>query len=95
MPVSRRRAKERRFKITPEAVEAFRIGRTFDWRQDEFWKHYWRLHHLLGLKPWQDCPLLIDPNDEPRGPNDARSDMRELRVQLEALAGELRRQANR
>ena len=92
MPRRRSSAVERRLKITPEAVEAFAIGRTFDWRQDEFWKHYWRLHHLLGLKPWQDCPLLIDPDDEPRRPNDAHwSEMRELRLQLEALAGELRR----
>ena len=52
MPASRRRAKVRRARITPEAVAAFRAR---DWIQ---------LHRALGLKPWEASPLDVRPGDE-------------------------------
>lgn len=76
---------ERRHRISSEAVEAFKLGRAFHWRTDEHWRHYWTLHKALGLKPWQICPLGIDP-DEPDPKQVDWAEMRELRLQLEALA---------
>lgn len=45
MPVKRRIMKTREYRITPEAIEAFRAG---DCRA---------LHRALGLRPWQPSPL--------------------------------------
>ena len=45
MPVKRRAAKERRHRITQEAVEAY-VARDFH-----------RLHAALGLFPWELSPL--------------------------------------
>ena len=48
MPVKMRASKERRHRIMPEAVEAYRAG------------DYMRLHAALGLKPWECSPLPVE-----------------------------------
>lgn len=45
MPGKRTRAKARAHRITPEALEAYRLG---DWPL---------LHRHLGLRPWECSPL--------------------------------------
>lgn len=52
MPRKRRAEKRTRFKITPEAIEAFRAG------------DQWALHRALGLKLWEINPLTVG-DDEP------------------------------
>lgn len=73
MPVKRRAAKLRQFRLTPEAVEAYRKG------------DFAGLHLALGLPPWAPSPL--DYNDP--GPfSTFRAKLwkqsRELRAELEA-----------
>jgi hypothetical protein len=49
MPVKKRSAKAKRFKINHEVVDAYREG---DFRA---------LHRLLGLRPWEMSPLPNHP----------------------------------
>ena len=51
MPIKRRISKQSDYRITPQAVEAFRRGDTAE------------LGRALGLKPWQPNPLEVyEPN---------------------------------
>jgi hypothetical protein len=53
MPAKRTKAKDRRLRITPEVVAAYRAG-------DEV-----LLDGLLGLKPWEASPIGINSADQP------------------------------
>jgi hypothetical protein len=79
MPVKKRVAKVKPYKITPEARAAFRDGRAAD------------LHRLLHLGPWMPSPLdavTPEPPSWARGDGTAWTaawpDMHELRRELEA-----------
>jgi hypothetical protein len=47
MPVKKRISKQREWRITQEAVEAFKAG------------DFHALHRALGLKPWEPSPLPL------------------------------------
>jgi len=75
MPVKRRVSKIAAYRITPEAVAAFRRG---EWME---------LHRLLGLRPWQVSPLdAYDPEPPAHSHGTAWADFwplaRELRAEL-------------
>ncbi len=80
MPLKKRNAKAKPHRVTPEAVEAFRLG------------DHIGLHRALGLKPWHPNPLDVDDPEPPAwvGPTHAWAEtwriMAGLRADLEEAA---------
>ena len=81
MPIKRRASKVREYRITPEAIEAFRA------------EDSQALHRALGLPLYMPCPLHVSPEQPcpwPKGSTGAMSwpTALELREQLREAVGE-------
>ena len=72
MPSKRRVTKSREYRITPEALAAFKAGDSI------------RLHRALGLRPWQPSPLDADDGPPPWPPGSSGREFWPLACDLRA-----------